>query len=208
MKKRKRRPMIAISHYAHNGYFQAVKNAGGEVFEVFEKTKLKDIDCCDGLLIPGGRDVGPYWYGEQPHLKTQISDFDRDCFELALIKRALNNDQNILGVCRGHQLLNVAMGGSLHQHITNHEGFHHKAFFFGNRRCLRFVDDEIEVNSLHHQAVADLGDGLQIVAISPDGTIEAIESKHHNWVVGVQFHPEMMQREAVMRQIVRAFVNG
>ena len=100
-------------------------------------------------------------------------------------------DIPILGVCRGHQLLNVAMGGTLIQHIDNHVGQGHPVHLRKSRVFNYINEKELMVNSLHHQAIGRLGNGLEVIALAHDGTIEAVESPNHTFVVGVQWHPEM-----------------
>lgn len=203
---------IATTSWSHQGYRQRLWNAGANVFTVNEGTRLKEIDNCDGLLIPGGRDVGTCWYGEEEGPMTQSPDLQRDSLEMALIKHCLNKDIPILGVCRGHQLLNVAMGGTLHQHIHGHEGYRHRVWINPASKKLAFIyddDDPIVVNSLHHQSVNELGKGLIAAAADVNSGIEAVESTEHSWVVGVQWHPEMActpRFDRTMGMLVKQFI--
>lgn len=188
-------------------YWERVREAGGEPIDL--AGPAADVGGLDGLMLTGGLDVAPARYGEAPHPKVKPADAARDDFEVALVNDALARDLPVLAICRGHQLLNVALGGGLLQHI---EGDHHRADYrsegYPSRwHTVRFAPesrlrgllgaDEIEVNSRHHQAVlaSTLAPGLTPVAVSPDGMIEAVESREHRWVVGVQWHPERLEAE-------------
>jgi putative glutamine amidotransferase len=166
-------------------------------------------DHFDGLILTGGLDVEPERYGDPRHPKVKHTSGERDEFELAVLRRALDADLPVLAICRGHQLLNVAFGGRLLQHI---EGNTHRAHFEidgipsrwhsvrlvpGTRLHELFGAEEIEVNSRHHQAVTPetLPPDLEPAALSPDGLIEAVVSRTHRWVVGVQWHPELPEGE-------------
>jgi putative glutamine amidotransferase len=169
----------------------------------------EDFATCDALLLPGGVDVDPRRYGASPGPRTQAPVPERDEFELALIASALARDLPVLAICRGHQLLNVAFGGSLPQHIEN--GCHEAQGIGGKLESQRhmvsivpasrlgdlFPEARLEVNSRHHQAVTPeiLASGLRAMASTDDGLVEAIESTDHGWVVGVQWHPERLEPE-------------
>ncbi len=194
----KRPRKIAISEWGHSGYYQAIKRAGGEPVIIKPDTPLSEFEKCKGLIIPGGRDVDPAWYGEKPHDQTQISDIGRDALEIALIRRAMKHDIPVLGVCRGHQLLNVATGGTLIQHVSGHVSHVHPVWISTKSRLMDFINDVTDgdvfrVNSLHHQVVGAIGKDMRAVAFSAtgDGLVEAIESMKHTFVLGVQWHPEM-----------------
>lgn len=149
----------------------------------------------DALVLTGGTDVDPALYGEEP-LPTSVVDRARDDRELALLAAALDRGLPVLAICRGMQLLNVHLGGTLHQHLTAHplgfDGAHEVAFAAGS--LLREVYGPVwAVNSLHHQAVAVPGAGLACVGHGPDGVVEAVELPGGH-VVGVQWHPEQLAR--------------
>ena len=184
-------------------YCERVQEAGAEPLEL--SSPDGDVATLDGLILTGGLDVDPERYGEDRHPKVKQTDAARDAFELALLDAALAADLPVLAICRGHQLLNVAFGGRLLQHIQSGE---HRADFkapgtpsrwhtvrLASRSRLRAIlgADEIEVNSRHHQAVLPetLAPGLEAVAFSPDGLVEAVESRSHRWAIGVQWHPEL-----------------
>lgn len=172
------------------------------------------LECVDGLIIPGGSDLDPALYGQKPHKETICIDPHRDRWEIELVRAALRNNVPILGVCRGMQLLNVALGGTLIQHLPDEshkvtEEFHkpaHEVLVTPGSRVAQALgiahpqttDGEqaeyalISVNSIHHQAIERLGEGLEVTATARDGILEAIESYTHKFVVGVQWHPEFL----------------
>ncbi|MCH7715622.1 MAG: gamma-glutamyl-gamma-aminobutyrate hydrolase family protein [Gemmatimonadetes bacterium] len=188
-------------------YWDRVREAGGEPIDLAGPPA--DVGALDGLMLTGGLDVAPARYGEAPHPKVKRADAARDDFEVALLNDALARDLPVLAICRGHQVLNVALGGGLRQHIDGDghradyrtEGYPsrwHTVRLTPESRLRALLDaDEIEVNSRHHQAVlaSTLAPGLSPVAVSPDGVIEAVESRAHRWVVGVQWHPERLEAE-------------
>jgi len=151
----------------------------------------------DGIVLPGGADVDPAEYGQAPHPKTETNP-DLDRLELAVARWAIGSDLPTLGICRGQQLLNVALGGALIQHLDDHRQPGDRTALTqtltvspGSRLAEVFGATEIEVNTMHHQAVDTLGRGLKAVAwATSDGAIEGVESDAHPWLVMVQFHPE------------------
>ncbi|MBK3631044.1 gamma-glutamyl-gamma-aminobutyrate hydrolase family protein [Streptomyces sp. MBT49] len=163
----------------------------------------------DGLVIAGGPDVEPVRYGAEPDPRTGPPARERDTWELALIEAALAADVPLLGICRGMQLLNVALGGTLVQHIDGHAevvgafGTHPVEPVPGTRYA-GAVPEETSVPAYHHQAVDRLGSGLVPSAHAADGTVEAVELPSARWVLGVQWHPEMDQDVRVMRALVEA----
>ena len=164
----------------------------------------------DALVLQGGVDVSPHTYGEQPLHPNWAGDSDRDAYEIALVEAALALDKPILGVCRGHQLLNVALGGTLYQDILTqvdgalthrnadiYERNFHNARLTPDSWLSRLFDGKqtVRINSVHHQAIKDLAPGLVVQARSTeDDIIEAArldpELRDGRWVVGVQWHPE------------------
>jgi putative glutamine amidotransferase len=153
----------------------------------------------DGLVLAGGADVSPHLYGDAPGPLTD-SRPDRDAGELALLTAALAADVPVLGVCRGMQLLVVAYGGRLHQHLPDVVGHHghrpapgvygaHDVRFAPGSRIAGVMAGDVAVNTYHHQGVADPG-GLTPTAWAPDGVIEAVEDPARAFVLGVQWHPE------------------
>ena len=219
-------PRIAITRWEDvpgerlQFYWARVREAGADVVDLSTAEEAG----FDGLVLTGGIDIDPGCYGEERHPKVRHTDPRRDDFELAALRRALDADLPVLAICRGHQLLNVALGGTLLQHIegdghrANKDGdmpsrWHTVQLEPGSRLSAAFGADEIEVNSRHHQAVlpAVLAKDLRAVAYSPDGIIEAVESVRHSWAIGVQWHPERPEPEhprfaEQSRVIFQAFV--
>jgi putative glutamine amidotransferase len=155
-----------------------------------------------GLVLTGGADVDPDRYGAAAHPRTGPVRTDRDGWELALVRTALESDVPVLGICRGMQLLNVALGGTLIQHLPEVVGHHGHRPAVGEHgtevvtiaagtRLAGLVGDRVEVAVSHGQAVDRLGTGLAATAWSDDGTVEAIELPIARWVVAVQWHPEV-----------------
>ncbi|MFI1467993.1 gamma-glutamyl-gamma-aminobutyrate hydrolase family protein [Streptomyces wuyuanensis] len=163
----------------------------------------------DGLVVAGGPDVEPVWYGAEPGPRTGPPARERDAWELALIRAALDSGTPLLGICRGMQLLNVALGGTLVQHLDGHVeavgvfGRHPVAPVAGTLYA-SLVPEESSVPTYHHQSVDRLGDGLVVSAHAHDGTVEAVELPDPAWVLGVQWHPEMGDDTRVMAGLVRA----
>ncbi len=171
------------------------------------------LDGLDGLLLSGGSDLDPGYYGEEavPELGPTVPE--RDAFEMAVMEQALRRQIPILGICRGMQVLNVALGGTLFQDLPTQmdhlvllghrqetpkwEPTHEVAVDGGSQVAGIMDSDELKVNSYHHQAIKDLASGLIAVAHAPDGVVEAVEwgDLSQRWLVGVQWHAEAM-REA------------
>jgi putative glutamine amidotransferase len=192
-------------------YIHAVEVAGGLPLMIplsRDPGLLEDyFGTLDGLLLPGGMDVDPVHYGEEPHRLLEEVDPVRDETELYLAKRALKEDMPVLGVCRGEQLLNVAAGGSLFQDIAAQspqevirhfqefaqEWPSHSVEVKPDTLLASIVTErKVRVNSYHHQAVRRVAPGFRVGATAPDGVIEAIESTRHAFALGVQWHPELL----------------
>lgn len=159
------------------------------------------LDGLDGLVITGGHDVDPATYGQAPHPKTDQPATDRDGWEFALLRAGLDRGIPVLGICRGAQVLNVALGGTLHQHLPDvvGHGWHQAGNAFFNTsaietvpgtRVAALIGESTDAQCYHHQAIAELGGGLIASAWDPDGVIEAIEIPGDPFVVAVQWHPE------------------
>lgn len=178
----------------------------------------------DGLFISGGGDIHPDYFGGEMHPSVDGIDRERDEFELALCREAVAMDKAILGICRGQQVLNVAMGGNLvvdipselldagrHQWWPNFQRgrlSHSVQVEKGSQLAGIMGGTEFLVNSLHHQSVNDPGKGLKVVATAPDGVIEALEMPGKRFVVSVQWHPEWLPEHEPMRRIFKAFVEA
>lgn len=158
----------------------------------FEKNHLSDIcQIIDGIIFSGGGDIAPSYYGENVLYDSSNTIQERDRYELSLINCILNNNIPFLGICRGIQLINVAMGGTLNQHITAHSETTHEININPETILYDLVkESKIKVNSFHHQSLKKIGNGLTISAYSNDGQTEAIELKNYPFGMGVQWHPE------------------
>jgi gamma-glutamyl-gamma-aminobutyrate hydrolase PuuD len=182
-------------------YADAIGSVGAEPVLEEARTGLRIGPCC-GLLLTGGGDVDPALYGEIASPETEPPDAERDAVEAALIEEALARDLPLLGICRGMQLLNVHLGGSLVQHLptagrhvrrTSDRSLpaHRVAIRPGTLLASIARGETWEVNSRHHQAVARLAGGCKVCASDPeDGTVEAIELPARRFVLAVQWHPE------------------
>ena len=155
------------------------------------------IEDCDGFLFSGGVDVHPKYYGEEIKFDSVKTSEPRDIFELAFFKKALASGKPIFGICRGAQLINVAMGGSLHQHIDGHstndrEKVAHTVTVKEGTLLSKIIGGKsvIDVNTLHHQVIKDVAPDLIQTATSHDGYCEAVELPGHKFFVAVQWHPE------------------
>ena len=195
------KPKIGITTSPRRGeeyyvpYRRAVEAAGAEPIELPPGTlALPDVD---GLLLPGGWDVDPSFYGERKDEKVGPIDRELDETELRLFKQARAKEIPVLGICRGQQVINVALGGSLLQHLEDHDVRAH-----GRRHLAHTIvvdptselghaagEHKIRVNSLHHQAIRRLAPGLHQTAKGEDGTVEGVESED-GLIVAVQCHPE------------------
>ena len=176
-------------------YRQAVERAGAEAVDLPPGTV--SLPLVDGLLLPGGWDVDPALYGEKPDPKLGTIDRELDETELRLFGQAREHGLPVMGICRGQQVINVAMGGSLVQHLEGHEvrsyGRSHLAHTIdvdpGSELGRAAGEHKLRVNSLHHQAIGKLAAGLVQTARGEDGTVEGIETKD-GLIVAVQCHPE------------------
>jgi putative glutamine amidotransferase len=195
------RPKIGITVHPRRGmeyyvpYRRAVAAAVAEPIDLVPGTRaLPEVD---GLLLPGGWDVDPSFYGERRDEKVGETDPELDETELELFRQARGRSIPVLGICRGQQVINVAMGGSLVQHLEDHDvrslGRRHLAHSIevdpSSELGRAAGEHKIRVNSLHHQAIRDLAPGLQQTAHGDDGTVEAVESDD-GLIVAVQCHPE------------------
>lgn len=234
------KPLIGITTYQQvnsygypanavmTSYIQAVANAGGlpvliplgleiDAYQVL-------IERLDGILFTGGGDVHPEHYGGQAHIKVGDVDAERDRVELWLAQAVVAQDKPFLSICRGFQVLNVALGGSLYEDILDqkpdaikHDYFpnqprnllaHQVILAEGSRLANILGLTSTSVNSLHHQGVRNLASPLTATAYAPDGLLEAFELPAHRFGLAVQWHPEWLQEHEPMRKLFRAFVDA
>ena len=200
------RAMHDLSFDLHlSDYPKSVAAAGGLPVELTRDADVEDLmDHLDGLVLSGGADVEPARYGAAAEELLGETEPDRDEWELALVRAARERHVPILAICRGFQLVNVALGGTLHQHVELSEGSGHPQWDVDGRTTthdVHVVDATLtstllpptwSVNSLHHQTVDRLGQGLVPSAYAPDGVIEGFETPDGD-VLGVQWHPELLR---------------
>lgn len=226
-----RRPVIGLTTYMDQAkfgiqdtvaavlpmaYVKAVHDSGGRAILITPDDPDTDVlEGLDGILFTGGSDVNPAFYGATPHPTTQFKP-DRDDAELLLIRAALAADLPLLGVCRGMQLLSVARGGHLHQHLPEVVGHHTHRPLTGPRYgthpvtlapatlAQKILGDSLDVNSYHHQGVADPGELTAVGWCPVDDLIEVVEDPTRAFVIGVQWHPE----ETTDRRLFAALVEA
>lgn len=207
---------LMVHSSVSRNFAKAVIQAGGIPIHipVCQPEMVKDyIQLIDKLILSGGQDVQPSHYGSQQ--LTLLTDYfpERDLFELALAKEALDQKKPILGVCRGLQVFNTLLGGTLHQDIQGHqfdnlEDFAHKIRLENNNALLTIFGQNTSVNSHHHQSLDQLASGLSVIARdSLDGTIEAVQSTRQHTFIGVQWHPEyLLKLSSKQQQLFDYFV--
>jgi putative glutamine amidotransferase len=203
-------------------YVDAVSRAGGlPIMLPPDATALEDpdavLDLVDGLILAGGADIDPATYGEEPHAETRGWVPERDDFEIVLARRALERDLPLLGVCRGMQLMNVAAGGTLLQHLPESHGHHehrrNPGTFDGADHDVRLTDGSLAARaagevvhatkSHHHQAVDRIGEGFEVTGWSAiDDLPEAFEAPDRRFALGVQWHPEADERSRLVAALV------
>jgi putative glutamine amidotransferase len=222
----RRWPMRKGFDYLKRDYHEAIINSGGipALFPITKDKKLIKhyIDSIDGLLITGGNDMDPKFFGQKPHHKAKIDPIERDTFDLTSCEYALNAGMPVLGLCRGHQVLNVVYGGTIYQNLScipgktlNHtdpgEAGHsfHKVKIDKKSKLYKIIKREIvEVNSSHHQVVDKIGSGLKVSAFAPDGIIEGLENPGSEFIISVQWHPESIFAREHSRKLFRAFIKS
>ncbi|MGL4510465.1 gamma-glutamyl-gamma-aminobutyrate hydrolase family protein [Cetobacterium sp.] len=172
----------------------------GDIEIIKEQLKL-----IDGLVLSGGPDINPIYYGEDFKEKIGVISPERDDNEIKILNEFLKTEKPILGICRGHQLLNIYFGGTLYQDLSYFEGeiLKHRQDLYPelevhnvtiekNSILEKLYGSSVRTNSFHHQAIKGLGKGFKIIAKSNDGIVEAIEKIDHKFCLGIQWHPEMM----------------
>jgi putative glutamine amidotransferase len=211
---------------ASENYIQAMIQAGACPLMIPPGLNQEDLgdllSRLDGILFSGGGDIHPQFYGAELHPLVSDVDLERDKLELALLEKSLQQRMPILGICRGFQLINIGLGGSLYEDIQEQKpqsdkhnyssGWprdylaHPVTLETGNFLAKLIGQTQIEVNSLHHQGIRQLAAGLEVLGSAPDGILEAVQIKDYPYGVAVQWHPEEMPGDPGMRALFRSFV--
>lgn len=195
--------------YVNEDYVNAVVKAGGIpiVLPIVDDLNLvhQQIESCDCIIISGGQDIHPKFYSENQHRELGFVNSRIDLYQIELARLAIEKDMPLLGICRGMQVVNVVSGGSLYQDLSELSGevlkhvqsgrryeVAHKIQLESDSILNGIFGESVMVNSYHHQSLKAVGDGLRVTARAEDGIIEAVEMIDKKFVVGVQWHPEMM----------------
>ena len=208
--------------FVNQNDIQAIINAGG--IPVLIPPQVKDeldryLKICDGFYFPGGPDVSPLCFKEEPNPGLSFVETARDRLEIDLIKKAAAAGKTLLGVCRGMQVINIALGGNVYQDLTKqftepqkllqhaqkgdiNEASHHVKILAGTHLAKMFAESTLTVNSHHHQAVRRVAAGLRVAARADDGVIEAIESENSLQILAVQWHPEFLVETVPAMQLI------
>ncbi len=223
-------PVIAIAPSRKpRDYEESIKRASAEV-RTLDRHKDKPADLVsqvDGVLLCGGGDLQPGLYGEEAHHSFNAAEEGRDEWEMELVREVIRADLPLLAICRGIQVLNVAMGGTLVQDIPSHvkgaiphsvadppTHVAHEVWVMSDTLLFRLLEEKMEdgetlqVNSRHHQSVGALAEGFIVSATAPDGVIEAIERPASRFCLGVQWHPENFYRTGEFRPLFDGFVKA
>ncbi len=225
-------PRIGITTYGRDergrfclpgAYVDAVRQAGGVplLLPPGEPQPERVLEVVDGLILAGGGDLDPTWYGGEVHPTLYLIDPERDRFELHLARAVVERGVPVLGICRGSQVLNVAWGGDLVPHLPEDEQVPVRHRLPGrvptdhavrvdphSRLAAVLGEGELTVRSWHHQAVRRVAPGWRAVAWAPDGVVEAVEFGGHPWAFGVQWHPELTQDQTPHRRLFDALVRA
>lgn len=212
-------------HIVEGSLITMVENSGHTALVLPVHNKLEEnveklVSLVDALILSGGTDISCELYNEELINERWKGQLNRDKFEMALLKKAKELNKPVLGVCRGFQLINVAYGGSLYQDIiTLREGSHihrdqemydtlgHTASILKDTKLFEVLGkEEIYVNSVHHQGVKQLGEGLEVMAYSDDGLVEAFRDPKEDFVWGIQWHPEWMGENEEQAKIYNEFL--
>lgn len=208
-------------------YANSITNAGGLPILLPLNLSNDDLDSLlprlDGILFTGGNDIDPRQYGNPPHPKVDGVDADRDSMEMHLVQTIIHICRPFLGICRGCQVINVALGGNLYEdlleqfpgalqhdhHDQPRNYLAHEVKIDSNSRLAQIIkSDAARVNSLHHQGVRKLAQSLLPTAVSPDGLMEAFELSSYPFGLAVQWHPEELQEYKPMRRLFEVFVQS
>ena len=221
-------PRISIAPCSKlHDYEESVRRAGGDVHLVTAGESAMDVVARSaGILLAGGGDVLPAIYGHDPHASFDAAEAGRDEFELELVRLATEADVPVLAICRGIQVVNVARGGTLVQHIpdevtgaVDHDvreprvAIAHEVWVTAGSlldRLMRETEEDggFPVNSRHHQAIKTIGSGLITTATAPDGVVEAVEDPSKRFFLGVQWHPENFYRTGEFRALFEGFIEA
>jgi putative glutamine amidotransferase len=228
-----RRPLVGITTYATDAewsywrlkaalipldYVDAVHAAGGRAMLIPPSAAAAEetIQALDAVIFTGGSDISPDYYDEPAHPATFGIEETRDLGEFALLREALSVGVPVLGICRGIQLLNVCLGGDLHQHlpeVVGHDGhkndppgmfLEHEVLIAPDTKLATILGARATVQSHHHQGLRRLGEGLVVAATAEDGAVEAIEVAEAEFVLGVLWHPEAGSDSALFSALVKA----
>ena len=199
--------------YMKSKYVKSIERAGAKVRWIeLDENAVSNALACDGLLLPGGADIEPSLYGKEREEKCGKPNELRDKYEFHIYNAFIKTKKPVLCICRGFQLLNVTNGGTLYQDIADIKKCSHSDFLKrakaihnvtvneGTALSEIFGNTQVGVNSLHHQAIDEVGKNLVISAVSEDGFVEAIELAEHPFCIGVQWHPEHMSRNDSLQQ--------
>lgn len=219
-------PVVRDMYGAEVAYARVLQDSGAVPFLLPQPhssvTPAEALASFDGLVLIGGEDVAAEVSGAAPETIGGNADAERDRWELILLSSALEDGVPVLAICRGMQLLNIALGGTLHGHMTGQSAehpdipadvsaafdFRHTVELSPHSRIRAAVGTHtLETNSLHHQAIDRLGEGLKVTGVAADGVVEAVETSGSGWCVGVQWHPELMPDDAHQKALVSAFVD-
>ena len=212
----------------NEAYVVSIKNAGGIPIAIPTGLSPESYDLIlsrlSGLLLSGGGDISPEQYNSSPDSRTHKVDQDRDCSEIYLIKKAIKNRLPLFGICRGSQILNVALGGTLYIDVqqdmpgslkhdyypfaewTRDHYAHSVRIKADSRLAAIFEKKELMINSVHHQGIKNLGDGLTPIVFAPDGLVEGIQLEGNPFGMAVQWHPESLPDDADMQKLFKAFI--
>lgn len=213
-----------ISGVQHT-YIRAVAQGGGIPILIPAILDEEDRDGLysrlQGVLFSGGGDIAIKYFTGEDHPKIAGVDDDRDVAELSLLKQSVEDGKPFLAICRGVQVMNVALGGTLYTHIPDQfqTALKHEQDEFTtiahpvnidetSRMAEIFGETLLQVNSLHHQGLKDVASSLRVVGHAPDGLIEAVELPGHPYAMGVQWHPEWLTDQPVMRRLFKSFVDA
>jgi putative glutamine amidotransferase len=219
-----KRPVIGITSYGRDDhqrfglpavYVDAVRRAGGlpVILPPGEDDVTGLLSLLDGIILSGGGDISPQFYGGVTHATNYMVDVERDSSEIRLARHLITQDTPLLGICRGTQIINVALGGTLIEHLPDLVGeavlhrapprlpVEHEVVIDPASRLASIVgESRLTAASWHHQAIRQPGAGLQVVGHAPDGTIEAVEKPGHPWLIAVQWHPELTAADDPVQQ--------